>query len=504
MSNYLIELSLIHMLLIGGYFYLLRKEQQYGKMRFYLISATLLALIVPLLKFPKLFSKTPDVLFLAPITITPFENNLITESTEVTVGSGFSILWIYCIICGLLILKFLTGLIQLFVLKYKSEREFYNGTSVQKVKNIKGSFTFFNWIFVDASIPEDQEDYDVILKHEHAHSALGHTYDLVFFELFRAFFWWLPSAWYIKREIKKIHEYQADAHALQSVHIDLYSSIMISSTLKSNGLSLASSFHDGLIFKRINAMKQKAQKVRPWKMGMLFSLCSLMVILFACSEEKGDGVIQEATAQTSSEQELFRVVEEQPTYEGGWDALYRFVTSEIRYPLEARQGEIEGQVHVQFVVERDGSVSNVEVAKGIGSGCDEEAVRVVKQLSDFNPGSQRGKTVRVLMTLPIQFKLNPEKKNPDNSSQGNVIIGEIETQHNHLHVDARYKDGMWYGTVRNDEGSVMPGANIVVVGTNFGTVSDLDGTFKVEATTAQKVQVSFVGYKGITLSSGKN
>jgi len=77
----------------------------------------------------------------------------------------------------------------------------------------------------------------------------------------------------------------------------------------------------------------------------------------------------------------------------------------IKYPEVARTSGITGTVYVQFVVEKDGSISDVKVVRGIGGGCDEEAVRVVKSMPRWKPGKQRGQPVRVYFTLPIEFKL---------------------------------------------------------------------------------------------------
>lgn len=105
------------------------------------------------------------------------------------------------------------------------------------------------------------------------------------------------------------------------------------------------------------------------------------------------------------------MVEEQPEFEGGTDAFYRYIASEMSYPLQARQKGVEGRVFVQFVVEKDGSLSDVKAIKGIGAGCDGEAVRVVQSASSFKPGKQRGKPVRVRMVMPITFKLSQDTPN---------------------------------------------------------------------------------------------
>ena len=105
------------------------------------------------------------------------------------------------------------------------------------------------------------------------------------------------------------------------------------------------------------------------------------------------------------EQEIFQIVEEMPAYPGGDQKLMEYVAKNIKYPQIARETGIQGRVFVGFVVEPDGSVSNVKVLRGIGGGCDEEAMRVVKSMPKWKPGKQRGKAVRVSYMLPVNFKL---------------------------------------------------------------------------------------------------
>lgn len=106
-----------------------------------------------------------------------------------------------------------------------------------------------------------------------------------------------------------------------------------------------------------------------------------------------------------SAEEIFTIVQEQPSPVGGMKAFYDFVFENLKYPAKASRMGIEGRVFVEFVVERDGSLTDIKVAKGIGGGCDEEAVRVISEAPKWNPGKQRGKAVRVRMIMPIMFKL---------------------------------------------------------------------------------------------------
>ncbi len=105
------------------------------------------------------------------------------------------------------------------------------------------------------------------------------------------------------------------------------------------------------------------------------------------------------------EAEIFTVVEESPSYPGGDEARIRFLQQNIQYPQMARESGIQGTVYVTFVVEKNGSVTDVRVLRGIGGGCDEEAVRVIKAMPKWNPGKQRGKPVRVQFNMPIKFTL---------------------------------------------------------------------------------------------------
>jgi periplasmic protein TonB len=121
--------------------------------------------------------------------------------------------------------------------------------------------------------------------------------------------------------------------------------------------------------------------------------------------------VQEFTPVFVEEEEvaedvIFTVVEDQPSFPGGEEARIRYLQENLRYPQMAREAGIQGTVFVTFVVERDGSVTDVRVLRGIGGGCDEEAVRVVRNMPRWNPGRQRGQAVRVQFNMPIRFVLN--------------------------------------------------------------------------------------------------
>lgn len=114
-------------------------------------------------------------------------------------------------------------------------------------------------------------------------------------------------------------------------------------------------------------------------------------------------VVVEETLE--EEEEIFVVVEQQATYPGGDAARMKFLQENIKYPQAAREGNVQGTVWVTFVVEKDGSLTDIKVLRDIGGGCGEEAIRVVKAMPKWTPAQQRGKKVRHQFNLPIKFTL---------------------------------------------------------------------------------------------------
>jgi protein TonB len=122
-----------------------------------------------------------------------------------------------------------------------------------------------------------------------------------------------------------------------------------------------------------------------------------------------DQVIEDIVALDEPEEEeaetIFQIVEETPSPLGGLQAFYRYLGKNLKYPAQARRLGIEGRVFLSFVVEKDGSLTDIKVMRGIGAGCDEESIRVMAHAPKWNPGKQRGEPVRVRFTFPIVFKL---------------------------------------------------------------------------------------------------
>ncbi len=125
-------------------------------------------------------------------------------------------------------------------------------------------------------------------------------------------------------------------------------------------------------------------------------------------DDKNKEVVIQAPVAAPIEEEdnvVFQVVETMPSFPGGDAALFKFLGDNVKYPVIAQENGIQGRVICQFVVNKDGSIVDVEVVRPVDPSLDKEAIRVIKSMPKWSPGKQRGKSVRVKYTLPVNFKL---------------------------------------------------------------------------------------------------
>jgi len=125
-------------------------------------------------------------------------------------------------------------------------------------------------------------------------------------------------------------------------------------------------------------------------------------------DDKNKEVVIQAPVAAPIEEEdnvVFQVVETMPSFPGGDQALFKFLGENVKYPVIAQENGIQGRVICQFVVNKDGSIVDVEVVRPVDPSLDKEAIRVIKSMPAWSPGKQRGKSVRVKYTLPVNFKL---------------------------------------------------------------------------------------------------
>jgi len=203
-----------------------------------------------------------------------------------------------------------------------------------------------------------------------------------------------------------------------------------------------------------------------------------------------DDSISQLGDMTKSDNDVFLVVEENASPIGGMTALYEAINRELKFPEQAVKMGVEGKVFVEIIIEPDGSTSSHRPLKGIGAGCDEEAVRAIKAINvKWNPGKQRGVAVRQKFVIPITFSLS------GNPSTGTIIPKEKRMI---ISSNVSYQNGKTIvnGTVTTEDGKPIQGMNIVVSGKTYGTVSKADGTFNLMLEEKSgELAFSFIGYE---------
>lgn len=399
---YLIEFAILHLLFYVVYKLFLAKETQLSFLRKFLIGTTLLSLIVPFVELP---NSTPIPALDTEAIILPVVNLIPSTSEHKLVNWPLIIL---SVTGSILLGKLISNLLKIRSLYKKSKRTTLGNISVFELNGLENSFTFFNWIFIDTPFFENPKD---IARHEYGHAKMLHSADILFFNLLTMVFWWVPSIWLMIKELKKVHEFEADQFAI-SISDETYVKTLVHCTLKAHGMNLASSFDDATIFNRLNFINTMKKKMNPLKVVSIISILAISATMFACEEklgsEESSQPLKTSEVQSKDLDDVFTIVEDPASFPGGMGKWGAYLSSSLKYPKKAKELGIEGNVLIQFIVEKDGSISEAIAIKGIGSGCDEEALRVVKESPIWNPGKQGGQTIRQQFVQKISFSL-PKK-----------------------------------------------------------------------------------------------
>lgn len=419
--NFLLEGSLI--LALGWVFYkvVLDKLTFFDWNRRVLLLLLGLVLVLPFLSFQ--MSTTQSTL--AEFTLPTIQVGQEVEEVKQAFGWQEALLAVYLIGLAWGLIKFSLGLAKpIFQLQLVDKFD-YRGMKVAVHPSFEPA-SFFNYILLPKYDPEDA-DQQQILIHESIHVSKRHTWDLILIQLVKAVFWFHPLAYLYEKSLREVHEYQADQGVTQSYSQFDYSRLLLRLITQDQGWQLMNSFNQFQTKKRIMMMNRtQSSGIQKGRFLLILPLLSLMVMVFACEQNLEDeplkpnelvevinedgttglkGVTNGRLVEIS-EDLIFDVVEDQPEPAGGMDGWNSYLSSNLKYPSQARQMGIEGTVIVAFVINTDGSIQDVEILRGIGSGCDEEAIKVIQNAPNWKPGKQREQAVRTRMRLPIRFKLS--------------------------------------------------------------------------------------------------
>ncbi len=283
-------------------------------------------------------------------------------------------------------------------------------------------FSFFNLLFINKELHSDLNRSRQIIRHEEIHIKQHHSIDVLLVETLIIFQWFNPFVYILKKAITENHEYLADRGTIAvSKSISDYKVLVLTHSIQQRTSMLANNFSYLLIKKRIKMMEKQKSTIRMTLSAIGFVMILAMVMV-SCTQKSEPKEVAEPTAQVTQPEapklpiaekqqpqekdSIYIVVENMPEFPGGRKALFKYLSDNIKYPESAKKKGIHGRVFINFTVEKDGSISDVKILRGIGGGCDEEAIRVVKAMPKWKPGEQDGKVVRVDFNLPVKFVLD--------------------------------------------------------------------------------------------------
>ncbi|WP_448518793.1 TonB family protein [Rhodoflexus sp.] len=462
MLYYLLITSLSLLLFWFTYKGLLQSDTLFSRNRLYLLATSFIALALPFVDLSGLINR-----FFIPQETLPQTLPLPYYTTTISVEAQHKaaawevdeiLLFVWLAGAGLLMLQsaFQVGRLYQFVQAQSRHQNLATpipalSAAIQDITLIptQGKLptsSFGKWLFWDNTQPLAAHELESILLHEYAHIRQGHTWDVLYMELFRALLWFHPVAWLYVRELRAQHEYLADAAATRNTAPQAYIRLMAMATLQSNHLQPIHTFFSvSSVKKRIVMLtKPKTSLLRGHlKTVAALSIVAAVGITAACTNSLDrlmrDQQVAEANkyekiapaSTDSGADEIFTVVEKPAEYEGGIAELLKVISKNLRYPAEARREGVQGKVFVQFVIDEQGNLISPEVVKGVSPELDAEALRVIQLSGKWTPGEQRGRKVKQRIVLPISFVLGTGNPTTISVGENQPSFGAVMSQMPH-------------------------------------------------------------------------
>ena len=456
---YLIKSSVCILLYELFYRLFLRGETFHRLNRIVLLMSLILSLLLPLFDVSEWFATTEQNRVLPLTELTGSLQELVVEQKAVALSNrnGMTVsvvLWgIYLTGVVLLLLKNLFVFVYLRRLLKRCRREqTADGQVYYRYPDQIGPFSWLGRVVLSSA--DDGALTSCILAHERAHVLLGHSLDLVLVELFLCFQWFNPAAWWLKKDLRLFHEYEADRYVLSSgFDACTYQLLLIRKSVGPKLYNMVHSFNNYSLKKRITMMMKR--KSRFWtqaKSLYVLPLGGFVLSLFACTDGKKPSVqesqpmeTQPVEAQSAKPQEApvkeqprdsvapfqeeknqrvatttpvkepvkkssgkdahENLEDQDPSFPGGDVACMKWLTNNINYPKEAMEKGIEGRVIVRFVVTKNGKITNADVVRPVDLLLETEALRVIRSMPDWVPAKRNGQNVDLQFTLPITFRL---------------------------------------------------------------------------------------------------
>lgn len=380
--------------------------------RFILLLMLMVAFVAPLLHI----ETNPIAAPALPLFVTDLETTTILSQNANAGWTFFGILSLIYqigILClGLYMFQSLRNTLRLF----RSSKKISVNHQTIYISNSEGiALSFFNRILISKSMLDD--DGESLIKHESTHMKQQHSIDLMILKSLQVFQWFNPFLWIFNKFINENHEYIADQETSRESSIFSYQDLMLRHATGIPVKALVHQFTNVSLKRRFKMLLiKRTSKTHLLKYVLLFPLIGMMGWIVSCDHTEESA--EETKAQTSSEKTIEQIQDEnpeihivldpenQPRFTGGEQARIKYLSENITYPEEAQKNGIQGTVFIQFIINKDGSIGNAKVLKGIGHGCDAEALRVVKNMPNWKPGMHEGEPIAVELNMPISFRLN--------------------------------------------------------------------------------------------------
>lgn len=405
-------------LLYGLYCLTLRRDRWLQLNLWYLLVAIGFSMVFPFIKLPDgLGQASQSVASVEEYLVTMNEVEISAITAPHTLGVMVDLYLVGVALCAVYLLFQLAAQV-VIVIRLRRRHKVYRasdgfdiprGAALMLLDDDTATYSFFNHIVVGTRGLNDDE-VRCILAHESLHVRQGHSVDLLFARLLCCLMWFNPFAWLIMREIRAVHEFLADAASIGACGREGYLHLLYRQTTGTGYGHITNNFKSINLKKRIVMMNKSKTRYGAWKALTALPVAAVLMVVGckpAVTENPDTSVeayasIHDMPADTT---DTYLMVEAEPEFPGGMEALMKYLSENIKYPEQAKKENIQGKVYMRFVVERDGSIVDAEILRGIGGGCDEEALRVVNAMPKWEPGKQKGTPVRVQYNLPIVFKL---------------------------------------------------------------------------------------------------
>ncbi|MTI31322.1 M56 family metallopeptidase [Xanthovirga aplysinae] len=413
MVNFLLTSTLCLLVFFIFYFLGLRKEQTFNFNRIYLLGSIFFSLILPFIHipiYPAQLGFEKETEYLVILNQVSISDN---SSLSFLYGWPNFLLFIYGV--GFLYFGFknLTPYYQLITfIRRRKGLDKGDYTIIQTDGNYP-TCAFFNYVMWNNTAKITPEEAREIVEHELVHIKEKHSYDILILQLLNVIFWFNPIFRFYQNALEETHEYLADLRVIKKFPPENYINLLARQIIQQMEVRAVNHFQKSKTLKRIKMIKTKKASNLGWNHVLTISLTFSAILIVSCEVQQlqGDEPSQtnlKITKPSTITDEIFTMVEQQPQPKIGLTNFYKKISESLNYPEKALSNRIEGRVFLQFVVSEDGTVGQIKSLKGIGYGCDEEAVKVLKKVSKevkWEPGHQKGQAVKVKMVLPIIFKL---------------------------------------------------------------------------------------------------